>query len=68
MTKQEQKVIDLVNGFAKANPQTVARLRKAANEILKLYSGEMTANELEAAKVAFCLGGAWALMTQNFQP
>lgn len=62
MTKEEQKVFDMVEGFAKANPETIERLRKDANRILNPYKAEMTASELEAAKVAFCLGGVWGII------
>lgn len=62
MNKAE--ITDMVSGFAKANPETVARLRAAALEILKPCQKEMTAQELEAAQVAFCLGGAWVIINQ----
>lgn len=65
MTQEE--IIAIVRGFAKANPQTVAQLRETAIEILKPCEAEMTASELEAAKVAFCLGGVWSLINIQSQ-
>lgn len=52
----------MVEGFAKANPETIERLHRDANRILNPHKDEMTAGELEAAKVAFCLGGVWSLI------
>lgn len=62
MNKAE--ITDMVSGFAKANPETVARLRAAAIEMLDPCRQELTAKELEAAQVAFCLGGAWVIINQ----
>lgn len=65
----ENEVANMVSGFAKANPEIVARLRAAAIEMLDHCRQELTAKELEAAQVAFCLGGVWAIINQvNINP
>lgn len=61
MMTQEQ-IIEMVTGFAKANPEAIRTLRHTANALFNQHKEEMTASELEAAKVAFCLGGVWSLM------
>lgn len=53
--------VALVEGFAKANPETIERLNAAAREMLNPCRQELTAKELEAAQVAFCLGSVWAI-------
>lgn len=60
MNKEE--ITDMVSGFAKTNPEMVARLRAAAIEMLDPCRQELTAKELEAARVAFCLGGVWVII------
>lgn len=60
----ENEITTMVSGFAKANPETLERLRAAAAEMLNPCRQELTAKELEAAKVAFCLGGAWVIINQ----
>ncbi len=60
----QNETVALVESFAKANPETVKRLKAAACEMLNLCRQEMTAKELEAAQVAFCLGGVWVIINQ----
>lgn len=60
----QNETVALVEGFAKANPETIERLNAAAREMLNPCRQELTAKELEAAQVAFCLGGVWALTNQ----
>lgn len=60
----EKEITDMVSGFAKANPETLERLREAAFELLKPCHQELTAKELEAAQMAFCLGGVWVIINQ----
>lgn len=65
----QNETVALVEGFAKANPETLERLRAAAVEMLNPCRQELTAKELEAAQVAFCLGGAWVIINQvNINP
>lgn len=68
MATQNETVV-LVEGFAKANPETIERLNAAAREMLNPCRQELTAKELEAAQVAFCLGGVWVIINQvNINP
>lgn len=60
----QNETVALVEGFAKANPETIERLNAAAREILNPCRQELTAKELEAAQVAFCLGGVWVIINQ----
>lgn len=60
----QNETVALVEGFAKANPETIKRLNAAAREILNPCRQELTAKELEAAQVAFCLGGVWVIINQ----
>lgn len=60
----QNETVALVEGFAKANPETIERLNAAAREMLNSCRQELTANELEAAQVAFCLGGVWVIINQ----
>lgn len=60
----QNETVALVEGFAKANPETLERLREAAFELLKPCHQELTAKELEAAQMAFCLGGVWVIINQ----
>lgn len=53
----------LVESFAKANPETIKRLNAAAR-MLNPCRQELTAKELEAAQVAFCLGSVWVIINQ----
>lgn len=62
--EKTKEILTTVESFAKANPEMVARLRAAAIETLKPLRAEMTATELEAAQVAFCLGGVWVIINQ----
>lgn len=63
------ETVALVEGFAKANPETIERLNAAAREMLNPCRQELTAKELEAAQVAFCLGGVWVIINQvNINP
>ena len=64
----ETEITAMVSGFAKAHPELVKRLKAAAIEILKPCQKEMTAQELEAAQVAFCLGGVWCIINQVNTP
>lgn len=65
----KNKTVALVEGFAKANPETIERLNAAAREMLNPCRQELTAKELEAAQVAFCLGGVWVIINQvNINP
>lgn len=65
----QNKTVALVEGFAKANPETIERLNAAAREMLNPCRQELTAKELEAAQVAFCLGGVWVIINQvNINP
>lgn len=65
----QNETVALVEGFAKANPKTIERLNAAAREMLNPCRQELTAKELEAAQVAFCLGGAWVIINQvNINP
>lgn len=67
MNKTE--ITNMVSGFAKANPETIERLNAAAREMLNPCQQELTAKELEAAQVAFCLGGVWVIINQvNINP
>lgn len=61
---KENEIIAMVDGFAKAHPGTVAKLRKIAKEIIGIDRSDMTAQEYETAQIAFCLGGVWALTNQ----
>jgi hypothetical protein len=64
----QNETVALVEGFAKANPETIERLN-AAREMLNPCRQELTAKELEAAQVAFCLGGVWVIINQvNINP
>lgn len=58
----QNETVALVEGFAKANPETIERLNAAAREMLNPCRQELTAKELEAAQVAFCLGGVWVII------
>lgn len=60
----QNETVALVEGFAKANPETIERLNAAAREMLNPCRQELTAKELEAAQVAFCLGGVWVIINQ----
>lgn len=60
----KNEITEMVSGFAKANPETIKRLNAAACEMLNLCRQELTAKELEAAQVAFCLGGVWVIINQ----
>lgn len=60
----ESEITAIAEGFAKANPETIKRLNVAACEMLNPCRRELTAKELEAAKVAFCLGGVWVIINQ----
>lgn len=65
----QNETVALVEGFAKANPETIERLNAAAREMLHPCRQELTAKELEAAQVAFCLGGVWVIINQvNINP
>lgn len=65
----QNETVTLVEGFAKANPETIERLNAAAREMLNPCRQELTAKELEAAQVAFCLGGVWVIINQvNINP
>lgn len=65
----QNETVALVEGFAKANPETIERLNAAACEMLNPCRQELTAKELEAAQVAFCLGGVWVIINQvNINP
>lgn len=65
----QNETVALVEGFAKANPETIERLNVAAREMLNPCRQELTAKELEAAQVAFCLGGVWVIINQvNINP
>jgi|MucameStandDraft_1065616.scaffolds.fasta_scaffold07872_10 hypothetical protein len=65
----QNETVALVEGFAKANPETIERLNAAAREMLNPCRQELTAKELEAAQVAFCLGGVWVIINQvNINP
>lgn len=65
----QNETVALVEGFAKANPETIERLNAAAREMLNPCRQELTAKELEAVQVAFCLGGVWAIINQvNINP
>lgn len=65
----QNETVALVEGFAKANPETIERLNAAAREMLNPCRQELTAKELEAAQVAFCLGGVWVIINQvNIKP
>jgi len=65
----QNETVALVEGFAKANPETIERLNAAAREMLNPCRQEFTAKELEAAQVAFCLGGVWVIINQvNINP
>ena len=65
----QNETVALVEGFAKANPETIERLNAAAREMLNPCRQELTAKELEAAQVAFCLGGVWVIVNQvNINP
>lgn len=67
--ENQKKTTEIVNGFAKANPETIKRLKAAACEMLNQCRQELTAKELEAARVAFCLGGVWVIINQvNINP
>lgn len=60
----QNETVALVEGFAKANPETIERLNAAGREMLNPCRQELTAKELEAAQVAFCLGGVWVIINQ----
>lgn len=66
----ENEITTMVTAFAKANPEMVARLRTAAAELLNPCHQELNAKELEAAQVAFCLGGVWVIINRvnNINP
>ncbi|TGY79984.1 hypothetical protein [Lepagella muris] len=64
---KENEIIAMVDGFAKTHPDTVAKLRKIAKEIIGIGRSDMTTQEYETAQIAFCLGGVWALTTINRQ-
>lgn len=65
----QNETVALVEGFAKANPETIERLNAAARKMLNPCRQELTAKELEAAQVAFCLGGVWVIINQvNINP
>lgn len=65
----QNETVALVEGFTKANPETIERLNAAAREMLNPCRQELTAKELEAAQVAFCLGGVWVIINQvNINP
>lgn len=65
----QNETVALVEGFAKANPETIERLNAAAREMLNPCRQELPAKELEAAQVAFCLGGVWVIINQvNINP
>ena len=65
----QNETVALVEGFAKANPETIERLNAAAREMLNPCRQELTAKELEAAQVAFCLGGVRVIINQvNINP
>lgn len=65
----QNETVALVEGFAKANPETIERLNAAAREMLNPCRQELTAKKLEAAQVAFCLGGVWVIINQvNINP
>jgi hypothetical protein len=69
VTATQNETVALVEGFAKANPETIERLNAAAREMLNPCRQELTAKELEAAQVAFCLGGVWVIINQvNINP
>lgn len=53
--ENQKKTIEMVSGFAKANPETIERLNAAAREMLNPCRQELTAKELEAAQVALIL-------------
>lgn len=60
----ETEITAMVSGFTKALPELVKRLKVAALEMFKPCQTEMTAKELEAVQVAFCLGGVWSIINQ----